>query len=92
MMRWAAILAFVLAAALGVGGYAVYTTRAPEEPPAGQERQRDAFAADREPATVKPLPFDAHRAMTYLEEICKIGPDQRQRRDAETTAARIQAV
>ena len=33
---------------------------------------RDAFAADR-PA---PPPFDAKRAMGYLQQLCKIGPRQ----------------
>jgi glutaminyl-peptide cyclotransferase len=72
MMRWAAGLVFVAAAVLALGGYRVISSQA--EPAAGQERQRDAFAADRDPPAVKPLPFDAKRAMTYLEAICKIGP------------------
>jgi hypothetical protein len=37
---------------------------------AGAE-QRDAFAADRE---TQHVPFDAKRAMGYLQAICKIGP------------------
>jgi hypothetical protein len=40
--------------------------------PAGEERQRDVFASDR--AGTEPVPFDAKRAMSYLEKICAIGP------------------
>jgi hypothetical protein len=35
----------------------------------------DEFAADRAPAEA-PAPFDARRAMGYLEAVCKIGPRQ----------------
>lgn len=40
------------------------------------QTRRDGFASDREdpPKTPKPAPFDAKRAMGYLESICKIGP------------------
>jgi hypothetical protein len=36
------------------------------------QRSGDGFAADRAPPD--PVPFDAKRAMGYLEDICKIGP------------------
>lgn len=32
------------------------------------------FAADRFPAPVAPLPFDAERAMGHLSDLCRIGP------------------
>jgi hypothetical protein len=44
---------------------------------ADSQSQRDQFAADRvpdQPPVVKPAPFDAKRAMEYLEAICKIVP------------------
>jgi glutaminyl-peptide cyclotransferase len=37
------------------------------------KKSGDVFAADREDA-VKPVDFDARRAYSYLEELCKIGP------------------
>jgi glutaminyl-peptide cyclotransferase len=75
MARWAAGVVFVVAAVLGVGGYRVLSTgAAPAKTLDAQEQKRDEFAADREPAAIKPLPFDGKRAMTYLEAICKIGP------------------
>lgn len=36
-------------------------------------KEESGFAADRFPAA-DPLPFDAKRAMGYLEDVCKIGP------------------
>jgi len=36
--------------------------------------QRDQFAQDRGADAPKPAPFDAKRSMTYLEDVCKIGP------------------
>jgi len=44
----------------------------PIEP--AQIAARDQFAEDRAPELPKPLPFDAARAMKYLELLCKIGP------------------
>ena len=34
----------------------------------------DGFASDRDPPPVPEVPFDARRAMGYLETICRIGP------------------
>jgi glutaminyl-peptide cyclotransferase len=39
----------------------------------GQGPEKSGFASDRGPA-IAPVPFDAKRAMGYLDEICKIGP------------------
>jgi hypothetical protein len=44
----------------------------PADPPEPKKKP-DEFAADR-PGAVKPAPFDAKRAMGYLEALCKIGP------------------
>ncbi len=44
------------------------------QPPAAQARG-EVFASDRGPnAPPAPVPFDAKRAMSYLDELCKIGP------------------
>src|SRR5258708_7663469 len=34
----------------------------------------DEFASDRKQVRGDPLPFDTKRVMTYLEQVCKIGP------------------
>ena len=41
-----------------------------------QQKPRTGFAEDRAPVETKAVPFDAKRAMGYLDEICKIGPRQ----------------
>src|SRR5688500_7288886 len=41
-------------------------------PTAGQA-PRDQFASDR-PEPIRAVPFDADRAMGYLDAVCKIGP------------------
>lgn len=43
----------------------------PQTPP---EAPRDAFAQDREPETIPRFAFDGRRAMSYLEEVCRLGP------------------
>src|SRR5258708_2288330 len=68
-------LVFVIGALLALGGYRVFQARSSDtEPAPAQKPERDLFAADREPAAVESATFDAKRAMTYLEQICKIGP------------------
>jgi hypothetical protein len=42
------------------------------EPPPAKDSGRTEFAADR--ALPDPAPFDAKRAMTYLDKLCAIGP------------------
>jgi hypothetical protein len=75
MSRLAIGLLFVVATFLALGGLRWVKTAAGGVQLAGtQERQRDAFAADRAPATASTIPFDSQRAMGYLEAICKIGP------------------
>src|SRR5947209_1163337 len=59
LMIGAVLLVVALAA---VGGFAMLQPKKPA----------DGFAADRSGAA-KPAPFDAKRAMGYLEELCKIG-------------------
>ncbi len=45
------------------------------EPPVGQAKQRDQFAADRDPPPAPvAVPFDGQRALGYIKELCRIGP------------------
>jgi hypothetical protein len=75
MPRLAVGFVFVTAALLAVGGYRVFkphgetATAQPQDKPI-----RDAFAADRDPVVTEAAPFDAKRAMEYLQSICRIGP------------------
>src|SRR5205807_9597862 len=55
-----------VASLAAVGGFAMCQS-GPKKP------ADDQFASDR-PGAVKPAPFDAKRAMGYLEALCKIGP------------------
>jgi hypothetical protein len=71
MSRWAGGLSVLALLALVVWVLMVH----PWDGKAGQlatQRSGDGFAADRAPPD--PVPFDAKRAMGYLEAICKIGP------------------
>ena len=77
MPRWTVGLLFVVAAILALGGYRVFITPASPntaEPASPDKPVRDAFAQDRAPAPAEATAFDGKRAMTYLEEICKLGP------------------
>jgi hypothetical protein len=56
----------VSAAFLALGGYRVFQT---SDKPA-----RDLFAQDRDSTPAESVAFDAKQAMSYLEQICKIGP------------------
>src|SRR5262249_42227363 len=42
--------------------------------PQGEEQDRTQFAAGRAGAEEKAVPFDAKRAMGYLDAVCAIGP------------------
>src|SRR5438093_4790485 len=69
MLRWTGVLAFALTAIVTVGWLAMtHPWSGNAEPP------RDDPAADRDAKPAKAIPFDAKRAMGYLEQICKIGP------------------
>jgi glutaminyl-peptide cyclotransferase len=76
MPRLATISIVVLAVFLALGVFRVYRTGAESVEPVLQEkRERDAFAQDREPAPqAAAVAFDGGRAMTYLKQICKLGP------------------
>ena len=76
MPRLAVISIVALVAIIGFGGFRVYKTGAESGEPALQEkRERDTFAQDREPAPkAATVAFDGDRAMTYLKQICKLGP------------------
>ncbi len=64
-LNWRFIASSVLIVSLvAVGGFAMFQP--------GSKRA-DGFAEDR-PTAAKPVPFDAKRAMGYLETLCKIGP------------------
>jgi glutaminyl-peptide cyclotransferase len=61
---------FLLAIVVALGGLQMMKPRSESaQPPAG-----DAFAQDRDPAAPQVVPFDAQRAMSYLEAVCRIGP------------------
>jgi hypothetical protein len=68
-------LALLALALLVLGGWFMSrpwsTSAAPAETDPSTSEQPGAFAADRFP---EPAPFDAKRAMGYLEAVCKIGP------------------
>src|SRR5438046_606595 len=73
MPRWTFGILLVAAAFLALGGYKMFMTSSTRaEPPAFTATAAEGFAADRAPA--EPVRFDAKRAMSYLEQICKIGP------------------
>ena len=74
MLRWTGGLAFAFAAI--VVGWLVMTRpwSGNAEPPADRKPPRDAFAPDKNPKPVQVVPFDAKRALSYLQQICKIGP------------------
>ena len=61
----------VLATLLLLSGCDPKNGKAETSPQAPRE---SSFATDREADEVKPVAFDAKRAVGYLEEVCKIGP------------------
>jgi glutaminyl-peptide cyclotransferase len=67
MRRVAGRIAFAVLLALGAEGCMNGSAETPTK------KSGDAFAADRE-APAKPAHFDGKRALSYLEELCKIGP------------------
>jgi hypothetical protein len=71
MSRLAVVFLFVGAALLAVGGLHVIKSSDGSALPIDRH---DDFAQDRQPTPAESIPFDGARAMTYLEEICKIGP------------------
>ena len=75
MSRLAVGVVLLVGAALALGGFRVFDKPAQDgAPPAADRPARDAFAQDRDPEAPAPVPFDARRALSYLEAICKIGP------------------
>ncbi len=63
--HWRIVVSALLVVSLAaVGGFAMFQP--------GEKKKPDGFAADR-PGAAKPAPFDAKRAMGYLEALCKIG-------------------
>ena len=81
MSRWTVGFVLVLAALIAVGGLVMsksWSAKAQEEPRGNDKRQAkpaaDEFASERRPGDSPVLPFNAKRAMGYLEELCKIGP------------------
>ena len=45
-----------------------------DEPAKKEEGKRDQFAADRDVADIKRVPFEGKRALGYLKDLCEIGP------------------
>jgi hypothetical protein len=75
MSRLVVAAAVVAAILLTLGGFQVFKPPSESAELAMQEKPaHEAFAADREPAPVSAVPFDAARSIRYLEDICKIGP------------------
>jgi hypothetical protein len=75
MTRLAGGLAvLLLAVALVIGLLMVHPWSGSTELPDLTINNGDSFASDRAPTPTDPVPFDAKRAMGYLEEVCKIGP------------------
>jgi glutaminyl-peptide cyclotransferase len=70
--RTIAVAALVLAAFVGV--YQLLPIRWSTRAQPGPEPKAARFAEDRAPAETKAVPFDAKRAMGYLETLCNIGP------------------
>lgn len=75
MSRLAIGLLFLLVAFLALGGFQLLKTATGRAQPASPPKpMREVFAADRVPAPAATIPFDAQRALGYLEAVCKIGP------------------
>lgn len=65
-------VAFVLVLLAGLAGLFMWQPWSSNaKPPVVKSPDADAFAADR---FTPPIPFDAKRAMSYLADVCKIGP------------------
>ena len=71
MRRMAGGITMIFLVALGIGVLMMRPWEGNAEP--SPPIPGDVFAADRE-APAEPAPFDAERAMGYLEALCKIGP------------------
>lgn len=71
MSRMVEIGAIVVVAGI-IGGLLMMHPWSGPGDAAGTAKAGDSFASDRAPAG--PVPFDARRAVGYLEAICKIGP------------------
>jgi glutaminyl-peptide cyclotransferase len=74
MVRWAGSLLAVGAVVTLLGWFIMHKPAVESAEPPAPPRPRDEFAADRAPAVPPVIPFDAKRAMGYLEAVCKIGP------------------
>src|SRR3954470_9048243 len=73
MSRRTATVLFAVAALVALGCLFMFKlTTGSAEPP--NKSGRSDFAADRAPAPADPVPFDAKRAMGYLDDVCAIGP------------------
>jgi glutaminyl-peptide cyclotransferase len=71
-MVWkTAVVLLVIAIAVASGCYVLSKPPAGEEPDKPKDKETE-FAAGR--SNAKGVPFDAKRAMGYLEAVCKIGP------------------
>jgi hypothetical protein len=58
---------------LAVGWFVMTRSGTTPAPGTSSAQAQDQFASNR-PAATSPLPFDGKRAMTYLKQICDIGP------------------
>ena len=73
MTRWAGGVAAIVVVLL-VGVVLMFHPWSGNAEPPPAKPADGGFASDRFPPPPVPLPFDAKRAMGYLEAICKIGP------------------
>lgn len=74
MSRWAAGILSILAVLVALGGFLSVRSRSSAQPPAEARPGGTEFAADRDVGALASVPFDARRAMGYLETLCNIGP------------------
>jgi hypothetical protein len=73
MSRRTATVIFAVAALVALGCLLMFRlTTGSAEPP--NKSARSDFASNRAPAPADPVPFDAKRAMGYLDDVCAIGP------------------
>jgi hypothetical protein len=79
MQRLVVVLVFAGAAVVAMG-LAMFRPTYPKTPTPlnlgdpQEKRDREQFAQDRESNPLVPLPFDGEQALTYVRDLCKIGP------------------
>jgi hypothetical protein len=72
MSRLAGSLLVAVVALVAVGCFLMFKASSNAQP--SRKTDQTEFAADRSPPLADPAPFNAKRAMGYLQELCAIGP------------------